>query len=220
MVIHAGHNGQPVFLDATDRQAFLSALRDAARAAKVGIHAYGLQAAEVRLLASPETEGGLSEMMQTVGRRYARLFNQRHGRSGSPWEGRFRSTVIETPERLLACMRFVESESGSGVSAETPGPADDGVSRSSAPHHLRGASDLLVTEHPGFWALGNTPFDREAAYRRFLAEPAAPPEMAAILHATRNGWVLGSQAFADWVGDHTGRRPVPAKRGRPRKLPL
>ena len=197
-----------------DRSTYLASLSDAAREARVAIHAYGLRPAEVRLLATPETEGGLATMMQSLGRRFVRLFNQRHGRSGSPWDGRFRSTVIEAEKHLIACMRFVECP---GASEMASGPRDDSTFWSSAAHHLQGAADPLLAAHPGFWALGNTPFEREAAYRKAVSQPADESEMAAILLAARHGWVLGSERFAMQAGEQAGRRSRPAAPGRPRK---
>ena len=211
VVLHRGHNGQAVFVDAEDRAAYLASLREAAREAQVAVHAYGLLASEVRLLVTPSGEAGLGQMLQAVGRRFVRGFNRRHGRSGTPWEGRFRSTVIETAPHFVACMHFVEAPF-------TTASTDDAPAWSSTEHHLGGRRDTLVTPHPAFWALGNTPFDREAAYRRVVAQPLAPEVMAAILHAAQNGWVLGSAEFAAWVAGQCGRRPTPAARGRPARL--
>ena len=213
VILHRGHNGQAVFVDAEDRAAYLWSLREAAREAQVAVHAYGLLEGEVRLLVTPSSEAGLGQMLQAVGRRFVRGFNRRHGRSGTPWEGRFRSTVIESAPHFVDCMHFVEAPTA--ISGTEDAPA-----WSSTDHHLGGRRDALVAPHPAFWALGNTPFDREAAYRRIVAQPLAPDVMAAILHAAQNGWVLGSAEFAAWVAGQTGRRPRPAARGRPSKPPL
>lgn len=214
LIIHGRHNAQLVFADAIDRDTYLDNLCDAARAAGVAVHAYGLHPAEVRLLATPETDASLAQMMQSVGRRFVPLFNARHGRSGSPWAGRYRSTVIESEPHLLACMRFVE-----GLDTPLAGSVrlDESQLSSSAQHHLRGLPDTLVIEHAGFWALGNTPFAREAAYRAVVSQPAHACEMAAILHAARSGWPLGSEAFVAAVSQQSGRRARPAPRGRPKK---
>ena len=219
LIVQRGHSGQRVFVDATDRESFLASLRDAAREARVAIHAYGLLASEVRLLATPETSAGLALMMQAVGRRFVRTYNQRHDRTGTPWEGRYRSTVIEAARYLLPSMRFVEAPVGGGQSAPAGGYDHDVAMWSSAAHHLGEHLDPLVSQHPAFWALGNTPFEREAAYRRFVSQPPPDEELAAILLSTLHGWVLGSKAFATEAGEKAGRRAQPAARGRPRKPP-
>lgn len=215
VVHHSGNNGQTVFHDGVDRANYVAFLRDAAKQNRVAIHAYGLQPAEVRLLATPETEAALADMMQSVGRRFVRVFNQRHGRTGTPWEGRFRSTVIESEPYMLACMRFVE---GADATLALDGRHDDSLPRSSAAHHLYGATDPLLVEHASFWALGNTPFEREAAYRAYVAQSPAEAAMATILLATRNGWALGSVQFAGLVGRQSGRRANPVRRGRPKRI--
>jgi putative transposase len=210
VIVHRGHNGQPVFIDDEDRDAYLASLREAAREADVAIHAYGLLAREVRLLATPRDAPGLGRMMQSVGRRYVRQFNRRHVRSGTPWEGRFRSAAIEASTQLPAAMYFVEARAEQGSES----------ARSSAEHHLNGRADSLVEAHPAFWTLGNTPFEREAAYGRFVA--AGPPEsqLAAILHAAAHGWVVGSDAFLSRAVRQSQRRARPAAPGRPRTSPL
>jgi len=215
VIIHRGHNGQGVFVDDRDRDSYLTSLRDAATEAGVAIHAYGLFGHELRLLATPRDAAALGRMMQSVGRRFVRGFNQRHGRTGTPWEGRFRSAAIEASTHFLACLRFVEGLSEAGGAAAQPG--DREALHSSAAHHLAGRDDSVVQAHPVYWALGNTPFEREAAYRRFVSQPASTQQLAAILHAAMHGWVLGSDTFAARAADHAQRKARPSSPGRPRK---
>ena len=215
VVIHRGHSSQAVFLDAADRALYLASLHESARTTGVAVHGYALLPTEIRLLITPKTTGGLAELMQSVGRRYVPAFNKKYGRTGSPWEGRFRSTVIEAERHFLACLRFVEAW-GEGANVGTSGATHDGPA-SSAAHHRGMRADPLVADHPAFWAFGNTPFEREAAYRRFVERLPAEGEVAAILLASRNGWVLGSPAFCEMVAVKTGRRPQPVRRGRPAK---
>ena len=209
MIIHRGQSGQVVFAVAADRVSYLAGLRESAADAKVLIHAYALLDNEVRLLVTPSTETGLADLMQAVGRRYVGAFNKRHGRSGTPWDGRFRSTVVEPGRCVRECMRLVESVVERSVACDQP-------DCSSLRHHLGQCPDPLVTEHPDYWALGNTPFERHAAYRRLVEEVSSTSDMATILRAATNGWVLGSPAFAILVRDATGRRPHQLARGRPR----
>lgn len=210
VILHRGHNGQPVFLDDLDRDAYLASLREAAREADVAIHAYGLLAREVRLLVTPRDTVGLGRMMQSVGRRYVRQFNQRHARTGTPWEGRFRSAPVESATQGLVATVFVEALT------DTAGEAD-AARRSSADYHLAGRADPLVEPHPAFWALGNTPFEREAAYGRLVAEGPPAQQLAAILHAAAHGWAAGSEGFATSAASQGRRRARPATPGRPRR---
>lgn len=215
VVVHRGLNGQAVLLDDADRATYLQALAGAARETGVLLHGYGLYAGEVRLLATPTTATALGHMMQAVGRRYVRAFNLRHQRAGTPWEGRFRSTVVEPLAHFIEALRFVEGCDEDGTqfaSSEVP-------AWSSAGHHLGRRHDAALTEHEVFWALGNTPFEREAAYRGLLGQPVPAAAREALRDAALKGWALGSAAFVDGLRAGTSRRPAPLRRGRPSRQP-
>ncbi|MDE2094800.1 MAG: transposase [Burkholderiales bacterium] len=212
LIIHRGRSGQSVFLDANDRVQYLAGLRASATESGVDIHAYALLPSEVRMLVTPGTAAALALLMQAVGRRYVRAFNQTHRHRGALWEGRFRSTVIDASTHFLACLRFVEAS----VPAACASALDVSV-WSSLAHHLGLRPDSCITEHSNYWSLGNTPFEREAAYRRYVEQVPPIDETLAIMNAALNGWVLGTSEFAARVLDQTGRRPQPLTRGRPRK---
>lgn len=212
MVVHRGLNGQSVLLDEADRVNYLQALAGAAREAGVLVHGYGLFATEVRLLATPTSATALGRTMQAVGRRYVRAFNLRHRRTGTPWEGRFRSTVIEPAAHFIEALRFVEGCDEDGMVLAT---GTDAARWSSVAHHLGLRPDALVSEHEAYWALGNTPFEREAAYRQLLAQPVPAGPRDALRDAALKGWARGSEAFVESLRAGTSRRPAPLRRGRP-----
>lgn len=214
-VIQRGLNEQAVFHDDLDRIAYRQALVQASREAGVAVHGYGLCRDEVRLLVTPLTPQSLSTMMQSVGRRYVRTFNQRHGRHGTPWEGRFRSAVIDAPDWFMRCLQYAETCDAGDPSGTEPALLAAADDCSSAGHHLGLRIDEWISEHALFWAIGNTPFDREVAYRRVLANPLPPISIEAIRSAALKGWALGSPAFAKSIGTLTGRRHEPLARGRP-----
>lgn len=214
-VIQRGLNGQAVFHDDLDRIAYRQALVQASREAGVAVHGYGLCRDEVRLLVTPSAPQSLSTMMQSVGRRYVRTFNQRHGRNGTPWEGRFRSTVIDAPDWFMRCLQCAETCAADDPSDTEPALLAGADNCSSAGHHLGRRIDEWIAEHALFWAIGNTPFDREGAYRRVLAHPLSASAIDAIRSATLKGWALGSPTFAKSIGALTGRRHEPLARGRP-----
>jgi len=107
-IIQRGNNRQMIFADAQDFEAMLALLADNAQKFAVAVHAYVLMDNHFHLLATPATAEALPLMMQAVGRSYVRYFNQRHGRTGTLWEGRYRSTLIETERYLLACMVYID----------------------------------------------------------------------------------------------------------------
>jgi len=212
-LVQRGHNRQSVFADDRDRETYLSMLRDAAVQYGVAIHAYALLPTEVRLLATPVASESLSRLMQSLGRRYVAAHNHRHGRSGTLWSGRFRAGVIDGANFGAEAMVHVEStpvQAGLVASAgEWPW--------SSAAHHLGRRRDALIAEHPAYWALGNTPFDRESAHAHKLAEGLPLVVSKGLDRAVDQGRVFGDLGFRARVEHQTGRSLQTKPRGRPRR---
>lgn len=212
-VVQRGVERRPVFRDAADFQRMQSELGELCRTAGLALHAYVLMPDHFHLLLTPPEAGALSRTMQALGRRYVRWFNQRHDRAGTLWEGRFRSTVIEPEAYLLDCMRYVElnpSRAAFVADAST-------YPWSSLAHHLGLALDPLISDHPQYWALGNTPFERQAAYARACAAPPDGAVLRRIREATHRGWPLGGAAFLEALARKTERRVVARAVGRPRQ---
>ncbi len=212
LLLLRGHNRQAVFRDDDDRRRFRALLGEVMRAQGVAIHAYALLDGEIRLLATPADDNALSLAMQMLGRRYGAYFNKRHNRTGGLWDGRFRTTVVEPEQHLLSCMRFVET-----AGSEDAAVAEMLEAWSSKPHHIGQKIDPIVSDHSAYWVLGNTPFEREVAYRQVTQRTLSAPEVARLTDAVLKGWPLGSEAFLSELQRHTARRLVPLKRGRPSK---
>ena len=213
-LMQIGNNRQPIFVDDEDRQAWCAHLREASLVARVDIHAYVLMPNHVHLLATPrDNADGLSTMMQSLGRRYVAAFNRRHERSGTLWEGRFRAALVDPEDALLTCMRYIDTHAQrSGLVADA---ADYGWS--SCAHHLGRRRDALIVDHARYWALGNTPFEREGAYRGFLDEGVNQREAQSISQATRRGWPIAGVEGQRRLAALLGREIVPRPRGRPRR---
>lgn len=217
LVIKHVQADQPIFADAGQRRDYLACLQEAASRSAVAIHAYGLSPAEVRLLATPPDALALGRMVQFIGRRFGNKYNRTMGRRGSLWEGRFRSTVVEAELHFFSCLRFVEQVQSLGDSGhDAPPMAEEEVPWSSNPHHAGLCRDPLVSEHPQFWTLGNTPFDRDAAYRRLVQSGQAEAAQQAIAAAAMHGWALGSDRFVQRLRTQVERRLQPRSPGRPR----
>ena len=215
-VLQVGNNRQAIVVDDVDREAWRAHLRESSLIAGVDIHAYALMDNHLHLLATPRRgDAALSTMMQSLGRRYVAGFNRRHGRSGSLWEGRFRAAVVEPGPALLAAMRFIDTHPQRQHLV-----ADAAAYRwSSAAHHLGRARDTLLTDPASYWSLGNTPFDREIAWRRFVDEGVTDADALAQLQAVRRGWPIGSAAFKQGLALATGHAAAPRPRGRPAAAP-
>ncbi len=212
-VILRGNNRQAIFHSDHDREHLLKTLAEASTQHQVAIHAYVLMDNHLHLLATPQSADGLSRMMQSLGRRYVGWFNARHQRSGTLWEGRFRAGLIESERYFLACMRYIELNP---VRAGLCGGPEQ-WRWSSAAHHMGLARDMLVREHPLYWSLGNTPFEREHAYREFLMQGVPTSEREQLTDAVLRGRPLASAAFLKPLAADHERVVVRRPRGRPRK---
>jgi putative transposase len=210
-IIQRGNNRQAIFATGADDEVLLSMLEEHAAKAKVAIHAYVLMSNHFHLLATPDTAEGIPAMMQAVGRRYVRYFNQRQGRTGTLWEGRYRSTLIQAERYLLACMVYIDLNPVRASMVQDP--AD--YPWSSHAHYIGRRSDRLVTPHPLYWELGNTPFARDAAYAELVQAGISAQQQHALTDSALRGWALGE---ADYVADlqrRTERRVSKAQVGRP-----
>ncbi|WP_370681088.1 transposase [Comamonas sp. GB3 AK4-5] len=210
-VIQRGNNQQPIFRDAQDYAVLKDLLREMARRFQVEVHAYVLLSTQFHVLATPETEEGLPQFMQSVGRSYVRYFNNRHGRSGTLWEGRYRSTVLEAPGYLLPSMVLLELQPVVEGLAVLP----QDYAWSSCAHNAGLKQDSLVRSHTQYWALANTPFAREAAYQRVLEQGVGSMVAEEILEAASKGWALGSPDFVARLQQDTARRLTRRRPGRP-----
>ena len=214
-IIQRGNNRQVIFSSAADYQMLLALLDENAQKFGVALHAYVLMNNHFHLLASPTTEQGLPQMMQAVGRRYVRYFNDKQGRSGTLWEGRYRSTLIETERYLLACMVYIDlNPVRAGMVAE----AQD-YPWSSYGHYAGLRADRLVTPHPLFWTLGNTPFAREAAYAELVRAGITLAQQDALTRSALSGWALGDEKFVADLQKRTERRVQKTLAGRPLSKP-
>jgi putative transposase len=215
-VIQRGHDGVPAFRSAEDYRFFLQCLRDAAKRFQVAVHAYVLMPDQVQLLATPADDIGLARMMQWIGRHYVPYFNRRYQRSGTLWQGRYRASVIDAAHYLLLCTRFIEfyPQHAGLVSQAGDYPWSSYV------HHIGAHPDGLITEHALYWALGNTPFEREAAYRILADQPLSADQVQELTSAIPKGWALGSPGFKATLEKRTARRVQPVRRGRPSSKPV
>src|SRR3989338_652996 len=210
-VILRGNNQQAIFSCPADYQTLLDLIEEYAGKSGVAVHAYVLMSNHVHLLVTPEAADSLPRMMQAVGRRYVRYFNDRQGRSGTLWEGRYRSTPIQTETYLLACMAYIDlNPVRAGLVAE----ARD-YPWSSHGHYVGLRSDRLVTPHSLFWTLGNTPFAREAAYADMVRTGVSASQQTALTESALSGWALGDADFLADLQKRTERRVVKTRVGRP-----
>lgn len=210
-VIQRGNNRQPIFLSQADYPYLLGLIEENAKKFDVQVHAYVLMTNHFHLLATPQTDNGLPQLMQAVGRSYVRYFNDLQSRTGTLWEGRYRSTLIDTASYLLACMVYIDlNPVRAGMVAD---PLD--YAWSSHGFYSGTRNDKLITPHSLFWDLANTPFGREAAYADLVRAGISPKQQAALTKSALAGWALGEAEFVADLQKRIERRVSKVKAGRP-----
>ncbi len=213
-IIQRGNDSQLIFRDEDDYAQFLGWLKESAREFKVAIHAYALMPNQLHLLASPASAEGLAQMMQRLGRYYVPWFNAKYNRSGGLFQGRFKTSLIDAAKYFMLCSRYVERNPVRQQLAAEP----QEYKWSSYAHHAGMRPDPVVTDHALYWALGNTPFQREAAYIELSRPQLSQQDLTVIDASVLKGWPLGSDAFKTELEAKAKRQVLPAKRGRPFKV--
>lgn len=194
-LIQRGNNRQPCFFAEADYRFYLESLNDASLRYGCRIHAYVLMTNHVHLLLTPETTESSSALLQAVGRRYVRYVNQVYRRTGTLWEGRFKSTLIDSEHYLLICSRYIEMNPVRARMVDQPGD----YRWSSYRHNALGQRDALLTLHYLYERLGADTTQRRAAYRALFNVQIDPVEVHAIRRATETGTVLGNDRFREHI---------------------
>jgi len=210
-VIQRGNNRAACFFGDVDRRLYLKCLAECASARGCAIHAYVLMPNHVHLLLTPGEKGATSAMLQDLGRRYVRTINDAHERTGTLWEGRFKSHLVDSDRYLFVCHRYIElNPVRAGIVA---GPAD--FPWSSHQHYRGERADPLIQEHAAYLSLGSSANERRHA---FLSSFGEEIDLERIRTAVNKGWALGTESFVGRMESITGRILRPAHRGRPAKV--
>ena len=210
-VIQRGNNRDPCFLGDADHQRYLADLNDALARNDCRLHAYVLMTNHVHLLLTPMATHGVSHLMQDVGRKYVRYVNHTYHRSGTLWEGRFKSSLVDSEAYLLVCMRYIELNPVRAGMIAHPGE----YRWSSYAHNAYGRSDCAVSSHPLYTALGTDSAQRQEAYRELFRHHLDASLTHAIREAVNQELVLGRDRFKERIEEMTKRQTRPRKTGRP-----
>ena len=211
-IIQRGNNRSICFADNQDFAAYAHWLYEYAIKFKVDIHAWVFMTNHIHLLATPSTDDGISLMMQALGRRYVQYFNFTYQRSGTLWEGRYKSSVVDTENYLLICYRYIELNP---VRASMVNDPADYIWSSYRCNAL-GVESLLCTPHEEYVSLGQTADDRHQCYRELFSSHIDGELLSDVREALNKGLALGSERFRDEVEVLYGRRVKPGKMGRPK----
>lgn len=212
-VTQRGVNRCAIFLDDADRHHYRRLLRDACRKHGVAIHAFVLMDNHVHLLVGADRVGCVSRALRQAGQTYVQSFNQRHGRVGTLWQGRFKSSLVDSDAYALRVIRYIELNPVRAAMVER---AED-YRWSSVHTHLGMAQDALVTPHPVYLALAADRAGRASAYRAWLRAPLHTEELAHIRAYMAQEKALGDPRFQAMVEKALNRPANVRQRGRPRR---
>jgi len=212
-VVQRGNDRQATFFADDDYLKYLDALRHAAEQSACIVHAYVLMTNHIHLLATPSCEGGLSLMMQAIGRKYVRYVNDVYGRRGTLWEGRFRSALIDSERYLLTCSRYIELNPVRAGLVKGPGQYRWSSYRANA----LGQADACVTPHPLYQGLGASVRARCEAYRALFSANLPDDALTMIRKHTDQCTVVGDDRFRQQISSMLKRRVVKLEHGGDRK---
>jgi len=214
-IVQRGINREPCFFAEEDYHCYLHWLEEAARDCGCAIHAYALMTNHVHLLLTPTANVSPARLMQSLGRRYVQYVNRFYRRTGSLWEGRYKSSLVQAETYLLACYRYIELNPVRAAMVTDPGQYRWSSYRANG----LGQHDARLTPHPLYLAQGNGADERAQAYRA-LFRPHLDAEAAVdIRQALQLGMPIGQDRFAELVCATAGIRFNSGKRGRPKGKP-
>jgi putative transposase len=210
-IVQRGINREPCFFAEEDYHCYLHWLQKSAGDWHCAIHAYVLMTNHVHLLVTSEKPDGIAKMMQSIGRRYVQYINRSYRRTGSLWEGRFKSSLVQAEEYLLTCMRYIELNPVRANMVNDPAQ----YRWSSYRHNGLGQMDERITPHSLYLALGKDETERLADYRGLFRSELDDAAIADIRLALAQGQPLGSERFIESMCAAVGARRAQRKPGRP-----
>jgi len=210
-IIQRGNNRSPCFYADEDYRRYLDTLQEQSRKYGCSVHAYVLMTNHVRLLLTPEQENSAALLMKHLGQRYVQYLNRSYRRSGTLWEGRFKSCLTQSEDYVLACHRYIElNPVRAGM---VPHPRD--YPWSSYRANAEGYPDSLRTPHSEYLRLGKGETGRQEAYRNLFKAHLDPEQLTEIRKATNGNYALGNERFKEEIQHMLNRRVIPGKSGRP-----
>ncbi len=211
-VVQRGNNKQACFVEPEDYRFYLQLWQEVSPRYNVSVHAYCLMTNHIHFLATPETESSLSNTMKVVGSRYAQYFNKKYHRTGTLWEGRHRSSLVQSDRYLLTCMRYIELNPVRASMVKLP----DDYTWSS--YRVNGWGDeSWLTPHPDYLRLDHDVVQRGYHYRALFKDQIQQQDLSLIRKAAHYCQPFGSDQFRVSIEKQYGIKPGQMSRGRPAK---
>jgi len=211
-IIQRGNNRQACFYAETDFQFFLHHLRELAKRAECEVHAYALMTNHVHLLVTPRKAEAVPKLIISLGRRYVHYINRSYRRTGTLWDSRYKSSLVQEETYLLKCQRYIE------LNPVRAAMVDDPVHYRWTSYRANGLGqpDMLLSPHPLYRALGRDDKERQEAYRALFRAHLDRAAIDDIRLALNQSQPLGDARFYAKLEQMTGIRREAKPRGRPR----
>lgn len=200
-IVQRGNDRRPCFFSQGDYSHYLSDLRESAARYDVSVHAYVLMGNHVHLLATAAERGGISRMVQFLGRRYVSYINRKHQRTGTLWEGRYKSCLVDSDSYLWNCYRYIELNPVRACLVGSP----EEYGWSSYHGNALKRVDPLLSPHPQYLALASNEDGRRDAYRGLFCTPLEQESLSEIRAYLQQQRAWGSDAFQASAAAKLGR---------------
>lgn len=207
-----GHNRQPCFFAEEDYHTYLHWLGEALQKEKCSLHAYALMTNHVHLLLTPQDAKAVPKLIIALGRRYVQYINVTYRRTGTLWDSRYKSSLIQAEPYLLACQRYIELNPVRAAMVDDPAHYRWTSYRANA----LAQTSAIITPHLLYRALGKTAAERQSAYRGMFRTQLDREAIDNIRLALNQSQPLGNERFYQQIEKMTGQRRESKARGRPR----
>lgn len=214
-IVQRGHNRQPCFFAEEDYHTYLHWLGEALLNEHCALHAYALMTNHVHLLLTPSNAKAVPKLIIALGRRYVQYINTTYHRTGTLWDSRYKSSLIQAEYYLLACQRYIELNPVRAAMVDDPAHYRWTSYRSNA----LAQTSAIISPHPLYQALGKTDEERQGAYRTLFRTQLDGEAINDIRLALNQSQPLGNERFYQHIEQMTGQRREGKPRGRPRVTP-
>ena len=212
-IIQRGNNRSACFYADDDYHKYLDILKEQANKHGCLVHAYCLMSNHIHLLLTPMFENSASLLMKHLGQRYVQYINRTYKRSGTLWEGRYRSCLTQSEEYVLACYRYIELNPVRAQMVDHP--AD--YPWSSYQVNGQGRKSELLTSHDEYNRLANSDTLRQKHYRDLFDTQMEHGLITEIRQSTNGNYALGNEQFKEEIAKILNQRVTPGRAGRPEK---
>jgi putative transposase len=213
MLFSEAITAKSVFFAEQDYAVYLDKLKDYAKKYQVNVHAFVLMTNHVHLLMSPETDKGVSQLMQSLGRYYVMYINKTYQRTGTLWDGRYKSTLVDSDNYFLLVSRYIALNPVRANMVEHPAE----YPWLSYHGNTLNKDEELLSPHHCYLSLGTSKEAHKQAYKHLFKHHIPELTLQEIRDGTNKAWVLGENRFKQQIEQQTGRRAIPLARGGDRK---